>query len=218
MYQLRSVLANVLIFTTMIAAIVILAANKVKAQQATRKSVVDSLIDAALQQQSQIMKAQQAESIIWTQIEEAKSNLSAAESALRSIQEDKPILKNTWKNLEIGEFEQRSDFERRRNESKAQEEHEFENRECVWRKQLTALEEKVSRLRASTKIQLKRLEEEAQTAKKQIATAGRELPVPSFAFPVLTSDLSFPKFNRETMCFEPVILKVPGTRKRVFRF
>ncbi len=212
MSQLRTVVLHMLTPAMITIGVAISATNNIEAQQPTQKSLADSLVDAAQQHQSRVEKSQQEESSIQREIDDEQSNLRSAESDLTSLQEKQPALKQTWKYLEIGEFERQSDFERRRNKVQAEEQRAFASAESEWRRTLSSRENEVRILRAATEQRRKELRGAAQTANEKTASAAWEEPSLPFVTHTLTSkQLSLPRFNRETLSFEPVVIEPFGS-------
>jgi hypothetical protein len=183
-------------------------ADDVSAQQPGQQSLADSIIDAVQKQQSLIKLAQQEEASIQSQIEEAESKLLSAEDTLASMQGDKPILQNAWKDLQIGEFESQKIFKRRQNEAKTREKREFEKAERDWREQFSKYEASVNLWRPATAQKVKELREAIRTAKERTASCEWHIPeLPLLSLELTSKELVLPRFNRESMSFDPVIFQ-----------
>ena len=176
------------------------------AQQSPNKSLGDLLIESASEHQAKLRKAQQDEVGRQRQIEELQSRFNRAETESTSLLPTRPTPKNSWKTLEIGEFEQENVFLIRRNQAKASEERESERAENEWRAAVSKHEDEVKALRSKTKAQVAELAPSSPSSGLDRTTAAWRIPESINPSRTTTyKEMPLARFNREAMCFETVI-------------
>jgi hypothetical protein len=194
------------------AAIVVLAiASAARAQLVTQQSLADSLVDAAARHQARIATCRQelVENLRKLQSEQARVESAAA--SLASIQSAKPIRRDTWKSLVIGEFESQAEFEQRQRAERLREQLAFEAQERNWKAELSSREKVLNTLVQAVEAGFP----ESLAATRSLASKAESIewevpPLPTFDRSLNHNEITLPKFDRLNMSFGPVAIRPSG--------
>lgn len=188
------------------------AASNEAAPIPSQRPAGDLLIEFGEQYYAKLMQARDEESSIRSEIRRLEKDIEAAKEESASIQLNKPLLGNTWKQLEIGEFESQQEYKKRVDAEKAQEERKFKQSLEEWEAKCQRAELALKKICKTTENRHIGLVRELESAKKKADSVAWQSARHAFLSRKVTgNDISLPRFNRDSLSFEPVIIKPIGT-------
>jgi hypothetical protein len=203
MGQLATVIQSVL-FSALLAC----ACNNASGQQ----TPVDELADAASRRQARIVACEQAIAEFQRRVEDFRQSLVSASASISATRGSKPVLKDEWRSLEIGEFESKDEFQQRQAAAKQRERDLFESATSQWKARLSSQERDIEEFRRSSEMKAEKLQGESIRLQERLQSSIWHVPtLPNHRRTLDRSNVTLPRFDRESMSFWPVAIPPAGT-------
>jgi|GEM_PF-7124474 len=201
--------------SVLVSAILVCACNNASGQQ----THVDELADAAARRQAQIVACEQAITEWQRRVEDFGRSMTSALDSISATRAEKPVPKDAWKSLEIGEFESKGEFEQRQAAARKLERDQFETADRQWKSRLASQERELEDFRRSCQVKSEKLQGESTRLLERLQASTWHVPaLPSHRRLMDRGSVTLPRFDRESMSFWPVVIPASGvTEVRVSR-
>lgn len=168
---------------------------------------VDALADAASRHQAQIVASEKAIAEFKLKYEEFERSFRSAFESVRSTKNGKPVMKDEWKSLAIGEFESDDDFQKRQAAARKREEELFETTSRRWSAQLASQERDLEKFVHSSRKKNESFQAEAVRLDERLRASSWHMPsLPTRRRSLDRGIVTLPRFDRETLSFWPVAI------------
>lgn len=177
-----------------------------------QQSYVEELIDAASRRQTRIVACQNALAEFQRRVEDFKQSLVSASASISATRGSKPVLKGEWRSLEIGEFESKDELQQRQAAAKQREQDLFESATGQWKARLSSQERDFEEFCRSSEIKTEKLRVESIRLLESLQSSIWHVPaLPNHRRTLDRSNVTLPRFDRESMSFFPVAIPPSGT-------